>query len=159
MEFLGARSRKFINNHDENDPANGSFATMPVRLVFSDKDSRLNFERTMRECCDVRAVQSIPEKIRKEMTAFKAAMDSRYPDMIISVRPDSATCSLLAFKKKDKERKWVQCSEKHKLPYDILLDTYRNKPIVLEPSHNVNESDVFTGPASGDAAMSSDTQC
>jgi hypothetical protein len=113
----------------------------------------------MRECCDVRAVQSIPEKIRKEMTAFKAAMDSRYPDMIISVRPDSATCYLLAFKKKDKERKWVQCSEKHKLPYDILLDTYRNKPIVLEPSHNVNESDVFTGPASGDAAMSSDTQC
>jgi hypothetical protein len=157
MEFLGARSRKFINNRDENDPANGTFATMPVRLAFSDKDSRLNFERAMRECCDVRAVQSLPEKIRKEMAAFKSAMDDRYPDMIISVRPDSASCSFLAFKKKDKERKWVQCSEKYKIPYDILLDNYRSKPVVLEPIASASESDVFTG-ASGDAAMPSDTQ-
>jgi hypothetical protein len=115
----------------------------------------------MRECCDVRAVQSLPEKIRKEMAAFKSAMDDRYPDMIISVRPDSASCSFLAFKKKDKEQKRVQCSEKYKIPYDILLDNYRSKPVVLEPIASASESDVFTGAsagASGDAAMPSGSQ-
>jgi hypothetical protein len=93
------------------------------------------------------------------MAAFKTALDARYPDMIISVRPDSASCSFLAFKKKDKERKWVQCAEKHKIPYDILLDNYRKKPIVLEPVPNAMDSDVFSGSASGEMSSSADSQC
>jgi hypothetical protein len=159
MEFLGARSRKYINNRDEKDPANGTFSTMPVRLVFSDKDSRLNFERAMRECCGVRAVQSLPEQLRGEMAAFKTALDARYPDMVISVRPDSASCSFLAFKKKDKERKWIQCAEKHKIPHDILLDNYRKKPIVLEPVPNAMDSDAFCGSAGGELTSAADSQC
>jgi hypothetical protein len=157
MEFLGARSKKYINNKDLNDPVNGTYATMPVKLMFSDKDSRLNFERTMRECCGVRAVQSLPEKLRKEMAAFKTAMETRYPDLIISVRPDSATCSFLAFKKRDKERRWSQCAEKHRIPYGILLDNYQNKPVVLDPVPEVPDVFVGTGNDAGGDGMATDS--
>jgi hypothetical protein len=131
---------------------------VPVKLMFCDKDSRLNFERTMRECCGVRAVQSLPEKLRKEMAAFKSALETRYPDLIISVRPDSATCSFLAFKKRDKERRWLQCAEKHKIPYGILLDNYQDKPVVLDPVPDVPDVFAGTGSDASGEGMSTDSQ-
>jgi hypothetical protein len=143
IEFLGARSQKFVNKKNLQDPANGSYLTMPVRLIFNDKDSRINFERTMRECCGICVVQSLPEKLRKEMMSFKEALQARYPGRIVSVRPDSASASFIAFQKKDGDAGgWSPCWEKHVILNGILLPGYNNQPVVLPPVRD-NGNPVF----------------
>jgi hypothetical protein len=59
---------------------------MPVKLEFPDKDSRLNFERTVRDHTGLRAVQSLPQSVRREMAVFRKALEDRYKDEIIMTR-------------------------------------------------------------------------
>jgi hypothetical protein len=148
MDFRGQRSKKFINNRNLNDPRNNTFTTMPIIFEFANKASRVNFERTMRECCGARAVQSFPEPIRKEMAAFRKALQERYPDEIVMVRPNLATLSLVAYKKFHGDARWVDCEETHAIPLGIMLPGY-NPPcrITLPPvaSRRVdNDSGVST---------------
>jgi hypothetical protein len=42
MEFLGAKSKKFLK---EGDMRSNTFCTMPVKFRFDDKHSRINFEK------------------------------------------------------------------------------------------------------------------
>jgi hypothetical protein len=111
MDFLGQRSKKYINNRNLSDPKNNTFTTMPIKFEFANRAGRVNFERTMRECCGVRAVQSYPEPIRKEMAAFRSALQERYPKEIIMVRPNSSTLCLVAYKKIHGDARWVDCEE------------------------------------------------
>jgi hypothetical protein len=104
---------------------------MPVKPVFGDRDSRINFERTLRECCGMRAVQSLPEPLRKEQTSFRNALLSRYPGDVVSVRLDAVSASFTAFKKKDGEMRWIPCWEKHKIPTGIMLPGDCNSRVVL----------------------------
>ncbi len=91
MEFLGQRSKKFINKSNLDDPRNNTFTTMPIRFEFASRAGRVNFEWTLRDCCGARVVQSYPEPIRKEMAIFRNALQERYPDEIVMVRPDTTT--------------------------------------------------------------------
>jgi hypothetical protein len=134
IEFLGGRSKNFVNSRDANDPKNNSFTTMPVKVSFSDKESRWNFEQTLRDYTNMRAVQSYPTPIRNEMTVFRSAMLARYPGWLVMTRPDKVTLELVAFKKKDGDAKWQKCQESHPLPLNIMLPTYSTpNHIVLPP--------------------------
>ena len=46
IDFIGPRSSPYINAREG---ATGSFYSMPVKFTFTDRDSRINFERTVRE--------------------------------------------------------------------------------------------------------------
>jgi hypothetical protein len=141
MEFLGQRSKKFINNNNLADPRNNTFTTMPIRFEFANRAGRVNFERTMRDCCGARVVQSYPEPIRKEMAAFRTALQERYPDEIVMVRPDNATLRLVAYKKVHGDPKWEDCEEFHPIPLGIMLPGYKPPNRILlpaAPSHGTN---------------------
>jgi hypothetical protein len=134
IEFLGGRSKNFVNTRDAKDPRNNAYTTMPVKVSFSDKESRWNFEQTLRDYTSMRAVQSYPTPIRNEMTAFRNALLDRYPGWLIMTRPDRTTLELIAFRKKDGEPKWNRISEVHALPSKIMLPTYvAPNHIVLPP--------------------------
>jgi hypothetical protein len=60
IEFLGGRSKPYVNNWKSDDPLNNTFNTMPVKVVFEDKQARINFELTLRDYSGLRAVQSYP---------------------------------------------------------------------------------------------------
>jgi hypothetical protein len=154
MDFLGQRSKKYINNRNLNDPKNNTFTTMPIRFEFANRAGRVNFERTMRECCGVRAVQSYPEPIRKEMAAFGSALQERYPEEIIMVRPNTSTLCLVAFKKFDGDARWVDCEETHAIPLGIMLPGYTPPNRISLPSANANKNDNVIG-----ATVNNDTQC
>jgi hypothetical protein len=126
MEFLGQRSKKFINKNNLDDPRNNTFTTMPIRFEFASRAGRVNFERTLRDCCGARVVQSYPEPIRKEMAIFRNALQERYPDEIVMVRPDTATLRLVAYKKADRAPKWIDCDESHPIPLGIMLPGYKH---------------------------------
>jgi hypothetical protein len=121
MEFLGAKSKKFLK---EGDMRSNTFCTMPVKFRFEDKHSRINFEKTLKAQTGLRATISIPAPIRDEMKAMKAALSDRYPGEIVVVRLDTATAELRAIRKVDKAESWTQCWERFALPHGILLPGY-----------------------------------
>ena len=140
MEFLGQRTKRFANNRDPDDPKNNTYCTLPIRLDFQDRGSRMHFERTIRERCGLRATMSLPTLIRKELAAFNKAVRSLYPDKIIMTRPDIPSLRLVAFMKEDGERVWRDCPMFHHIPHNIL-----------DPSYTPASSLILRGPADGGA--------
>jgi len=115
---MGQRSKPYVNQREG---ATGSFCSMPVKLSFQDRDSRINFERSVRECTGLRVIQSLPQSIRDEMAVFRKALEERYPGHIIMTRPNARTLEYIAFMKVDGEKKWNECVERHPIPVGIML--------------------------------------
>jgi hypothetical protein len=85
--------------------------------------------------------------------SFKEALQARYPGRVVSVRPDSASASFIAFQKRDGDAGgWSPCWEKHVIPNGILLPGYNNQPVVLPPVRD--SGNTFFGPTS-DSTQSS----
>jgi hypothetical protein len=133
MDFIGASSKPF-HGKTENDLRNGTFCTMPIKFKFEDRDSRIHFETTMRKYCTLRASMSLPYAIRKEQAAFQRAVRERYSGEVTTVRVDTLSMSLQAFKKAEGEKKWTKCPERVPLPPGILLPGYNPREhFVLPP--------------------------
>jgi hypothetical protein len=138
MEFLGAKSKKFLK---EGDTRSNTFCTLPIKFKFDDRNSRINFEKTLWAHTGLWASISIPGPVRDEMKAMRAALMERYPGEIIVVRLDTATAELKAIRKFDKAESWVQCHEKFALPAGILLPGYQaNKVHTLPPVISVDDA-------------------
>ena len=130
LEFMGQRSKPYVNQREG---ATGSYCSMPVKLSFQDRDSRINFERSMREHAGLRAIQSLPGSIRDEMGVFRRAMETRYPGKIIMTRPNARTLEFIAFMKEDGEKKWAECMETHPIPLGIMLPNFVKSQHVVLP--------------------------
>jgi len=158
MEFLGGRSQPLLSNRRNETSQKSTFCTMPVKVVFNDRNSRINFEKTLTEYSGMRASQSYPKQIRNEMTLFRNALLARYPGMLIMTRPaPSPALELISFKKKDGDKRWEKLSETHALPLNLMLDTYSAPNHLLLPElpdcDSVNEfldaRDSVEGPTGG----------
>ncbi len=127
IESVGGRSKEYTDKRRNPPPSNSEpFCSMPVKITFSDRSARINFEKTLSDEAGIRASQSYPKPIRDEMTLFRNALLERYPDFLIMTRPAPAPAlELVAFKKKDGDRKWVKLPESHPLPMDIMLPSYK----------------------------------
>ena len=64
LEFLGAGTKKFFNNKDKADPRNGKMCTVPVRMDFKNKETRVSAEYTLRSICKVSCSTPYPRKLR-----------------------------------------------------------------------------------------------
>jgi hypothetical protein len=118
LEFLGAKSKKFLK---ENDPKSNTFCTLPVKVEFEDRNSRINFEKTLKEHTGLRASMSIPALIRDEMKSFCKTLSERYLGEIVVVRLDTRSAELHAVRKVDKAEGWNTCGERFSLPHGIML--------------------------------------
>jgi hypothetical protein len=152
MEFLGQRSRKFINNSNLEDPRNNTFTTMPIKFEFANKDNRKNFERTLRDSCGSRVSQSFPEPIRQEMAAFRKALQDRYPEEIVMVRPDIPTLRFVAYKKFHGDSRWVDCEEYHAIPLGIMLPGYKPPNVIRLADVSVMDSQLSGSQSSASVA-------
>jgi hypothetical protein len=139
MDFIGPRSKPTTGD------GGAEYCTMPIKLNFTDRDSRVNFERTIRENTNLRASQSLPQSIRKEMAVFRRAMEARYPEDIVMTRPDIRTLEFISFRKKDGEKKWNQCVETHPIPLGIMLPGFRESSEVALPDLPSVDEDMADG--------------
>ena len=64
LEFLGSGTRKFYNNRDKTDKRNGKMCTVPVRMDFKNKETRIQAESTLRSICKVNCSIPYPRKLR-----------------------------------------------------------------------------------------------
>jgi hypothetical protein len=90
------------------------------------------------------------------MTLFRKALLDRYPDFLIMTRPAPAPAlELLAFRKKDGDRKWEKLAETHPLPMNIMLSSYKPPtvlclpPLVDECAEDSQESQAAGGEQEG----------
>ena len=141
MEFLGQRSKQFYNKADASDTRNGKFCSMPVKFKFDEKEARINFERSIKQNCKLKAVMSLPQPIRKEQSAFIRALRQRYPNRIVTARPDISSLELVAFMKNEGASGWTRCWETVAIPHGILLPGYNPREvIILPPTLQVEET-------------------
>jgi hypothetical protein len=140
LDFVGIRSEPIKIRENSSQP-NTSCYTMPVKLRFEDRNTRLHFERTVKSVCGLRATMSLPKPLREEQAVFLRAVKERYPGRIVTARPDAASLRLVAFHKMHGESKWQKCSESVPIPHGITLPGYNvRKEIVLPPIVSVPES-------------------
>jgi hypothetical protein len=134
MDFIGIRSEPIKVREHGNQPVKDCH-TMPVKLRFDDKNSRLHFERTIKSVCGLRAAMSLPKPIREEQAVLAKALRDRYLGFIITVRPEPDTLHWAAFRKVHGEGKWTKCQEMVPIPNGILLPGYTiRKEIPLPPA-------------------------
>jgi hypothetical protein len=145
MDFIGLKSEKTRQKDVTTNEAKTHF-TMPIKLKFDDRNSRLHFERSVRATCGLRAVMSLPKTIREEQSLFAKALRDRYKDELVTVRPDIDSLHFIAFKKKATEKRWARCSESLPIPPGILLSGYKvRSSVTLPPVVDVTDADMEEG--------------
>jgi hypothetical protein len=132
MDFLGGKSKTYVNKFNAEDQKNGSFCTMPVKFTFESGAARVNFERTLKSQCGLNAKMSLPPVLRQEMQAFTTALKKKYPGKVITVRTDKRSQTFRGLMKNDKEKSWTECPEVHKISPSIMLPGYKPSEIDLE---------------------------
>jgi hypothetical protein len=124
IDFVGQSSERKIDKRDPTNPITLPYCTMPVKLDFPDRNTRIHFERTVRKHCGMKASMSLPFQIRRYQSLFYKAMKARYPDRIVMVRPDTPSLAFVAFVKNEGGSGWSRCRETVPIPKGIMLPSY-----------------------------------
>ena len=94
--------------------------TMPIKLEFEDRGSRIHFERTISASCRMRATMSLPYNIRVAQKNFLDSIKMNYPEEIVMVRVDTEKLRFNVFHKADGGPKWLTGSDWADIPHNIL---------------------------------------
>jgi hypothetical protein len=153
VDFLGQTTARKIDKRDPANPVTLPFCTMPVKLEFPDKNTRIHFEKTLRKYCKLKASISLPIQLRKFQSLFLESMRARYPGKFIMARPDTASLSLVAFMKEEGANAWTRCQERVPIPRGIMLPgaVLPNRvelPPVTAPGFGDNDDDELLVEAS-----------
>jgi hypothetical protein len=121
LEFIGQTTTRKIDKRDPENPKTLDFCTMPVKLDFPDRNTRIHFEKTLQKHCGIKATISLPFQIRRFQSLYLEALRDRYKGRVITARPDTSTMSMVAFMKNEGDRGWSRCRETVPIPRGILL--------------------------------------
>jgi hypothetical protein len=125
VDFKGQTSSKRIDKRDPANPVMLPFCSMPVKLDFPDRNTRIHFERTLRKHCNLKATISLPTTIRKYQSLYLNAVREHHRGKVVMVRPDTANMSLVTLVKEEGGGAWVHCPGGHPIPRDIMLPGYK----------------------------------
>jgi uncharacterized short protein YbdD (DUF466 family) len=124
VDFMGQTSSKRIDKRDPANPIMMPFCSMPLKLGFPDRNTRIHFERTLRKHCNLKATISLPTTIRKYQSLYLNAMREHHPGKAVMVRPDTASMSLITLTKEEGGGAWLRCPGGHPIPRGIMLPSY-----------------------------------
>jgi hypothetical protein len=139
VDFKGQTSSKLIDKRDPNNPVVMPFCSMPVKLDFPDRNTRIHFERTIRKHCNLKATISLPTIIQKYQALYLNAVKECHPGRVVMVRPDVASLSLVALFKEEGGGAWTRCPGGHPILCGILLPDYKLPNRVDLPAAGVAE--------------------
>jgi hypothetical protein len=94
---------------------------MPIKFEFPDKNSRIHFERTLREKCKLKAAMSLPLGIRKEADKCRNLAKEKFPGEIVMIRAESDGLQFAVFHKKDGDVKWIRSHDSYPIPVSAVL--------------------------------------
>jgi hypothetical protein len=147
IEFLGQRSKIY---KPPGDGGETDFCSIPIRLVFPDKDTRMNFERTIKANTGLKVSQSLPPVLRGQMAAFRRALEGKYGGDMIMTRPDPHRLEFIAFRRDGGGGKWEQLPDTYQIPPQCMLPGYKVPGAITLPEGVVAVGDQTGG---GDMAV------
>jgi hypothetical protein len=105
LEFLGTSTKQFFNKKNPADPRNKVMHTVPVRMEFKDRETRLQAEINLRKICKVNCAVPYPKVIRDQLDALLREGKRLQPDSFIRTRVNAEKLTIDAFASVNK--KWV----------------------------------------------------
>jgi hypothetical protein len=105
LEFLGTSTKQFFNKKNAADPRNKVMHTIPVRLEFKDRETRLQAEISLRKICKVNCAVPYPKPVRAQLDALIAEGKQLRPDCFIRTRVNAEKLTIDACASVNK--KWV----------------------------------------------------
>jgi len=118
LEFLGSGTRKFFNNRSQTDPRNGKMCTVPIRMDFKNKDTRIRAESTLKGICKVNCSVPYPKKLRAMIRDTIAEGKKIHKESFIKTKVDIDNLRLSALAKIGGS--WTSLGLDKVIPLDIL---------------------------------------
>jgi len=139
LEFLGSGTRKFFNNKKPTDPRNNKMCTVPVRLDFKNKETRVRAEYTLRTICKVNCSTPYPKKLRALLGRAILDGKKKFPKSFIKTKVDIENMQVTASAREGDH--WAPASGPYPIPLDILdPNTVIPPPEVPELESNTMET-------------------
>ena len=118
LEFLGSGTRKFYNKRNAADQRNGKWCTVPVRMDFKNKETRIQVENTLRSICKVNCSTPYPRALRTRINATVQKGKQLRDGCFIKVKVDIDNMMLSAAARTPTG--WVNLDLDQAIPLDIL---------------------------------------
>jgi hypothetical protein len=118
LEFLGNATKKFFNKRNLNDSRNDKFYSVPVRLDFKDKDTRINAETSLRKICKLKCSIPYPRKLRTLLGELVKDGKKAHPDCFIRTKVNVDKLTVEAHAKT--EGGWIDLKLSKPIPLNIL---------------------------------------
>jgi hypothetical protein len=131
MKFYGKATKSFRSTKD---PRSGSFCTIPVRYDFSDVDTRIFAENTLKEKCKVQCSTPYPTVVRECIKQLVDSTKRDFPDNFVRVSVDTNNMCFKVYRRKmvDKDYKgrkeWFTVDDRIPIPPEALDLSLRKVP-------------------------------
>ena len=131
MEFFGKVTKPYRNSLNAQDPDNGKFCRLPVKMNFKDKDAKIRAETVLRGNCKLQCSTPYPIKLRQSIRLVLKSQMEAHPKEFVQVRVDPENLTLRISRKVD--GKWFNNIETVPLGTDVLeLGTVSNTDEQME---------------------------
>ena len=118
LQFLGSGTRKFYNNREKDDPRNSKMCTVPVRMDFKNKETKIQAESTLRSVCKVHCSTPYPKRLRQLINGMIQNGKNINPDSFIKIKVDIDNLMLTAHARQGDN--WIHLKLDTVIPLDIL---------------------------------------
>jgi len=92
-------------------PAPPTFYSMPVKLTFPDRESRIYFEQTIRKNCGVSSKMDLPKNLRTASAEFGTGLRAKHPGKIVVVKTDIRRKLFTAIAKNNGDQSWERLED------------------------------------------------
>ena len=118
LDFMGTSTHKYDNRYKKDDPNNGKFCTMPVKMLFKGKQERIQAEQHLRKLCKVKCSTPYPKGLRAMISAMIVEAKAKKSNCFIlaKVNMESLTVSTHA----SENNKWVDVGIVKDIPLTLL---------------------------------------
>jgi hypothetical protein len=132
MDFFGKVTKPFQNKFNKDDPLNGTYCTMPVKMNFKSKEARTRAETMLKKKCKVSCTVPYPTRLRQMIKETIQAEKVAHPNCFIQVRVDTESLSLKVSRKEGD--KWINNYEVKAIEDKVMdIGTVRNDiPVPME---------------------------
>ena len=152
LEFLGTQSRKFFNRKNASDTRNNTFCTLPVRMDFKNKATRIQAEIAMRKICKVSCSTPYPKRLRTMLDNLVKEGKARSPDSFIRTRVNADKLTIDVHAKVGES--WVDLGLSCEVPLMILNpDTPLLDAATLEAMEQEQAMDQATEQVTGAVSL------
>ena len=141
MSFFGNSTKTYKNPKDTE---SGSYCTLPVKYEFSDKDTRIKAETTLRSLCKVSCTTPYPMILKECIKKVIDHVKTDFPGEYVRVNVNADKLSLSVARRANKESEWTYAKEDVQLPKEVLNVSTRTVPKDLLISNLPGNSSRYT---------------